>query len=83
MEDDGMISNTREYSRENILEKNRLFWNNKDQSGVMKRKAVDRAQTANQVSYKGRAYGKEERKEGIVTVPHCNIEAPMKLSSHH
>ena len=46
MEDDGMISNTREYSRENILEKNRLFWNNKDQSGVMKRKAVDRAQTA-------------------------------------
>ena len=43
MEGDGTISNTREYSRKNILERTRQFRSTKDQSGVKKRRAVDGA----------------------------------------
>ena len=46
IKDDGMISNTREYSGRNILEKNRLFQSSKDQSRVKKREVINRAQTA-------------------------------------
>ena len=37
------ISNIREYSERSILERNRSFWNNKDQNGIMKRKVVNEA----------------------------------------
>ena len=47
MEDDRTISNKREYSGRNILERNRSFRNNKNQNGIMKRKVVNKARTAN------------------------------------
>ena len=43
MEGDETISNTREYSGRNILERNGLFQSNMDQSGAKKREVVDRA----------------------------------------
>ena len=47
MEDDGTISNIRVHSERNILEKNGVVQNNKDQSRIRKREVVDEAQTAN------------------------------------
>lgn len=43
IEDDGTISNTREHSGRNIIEKNGVFQSNKDQSGIRKREVVNRA----------------------------------------
>ena len=46
-EDGGMISNILEYSGENILKRDGLFWSYKDKNRTKKREAVDKAWTIN------------------------------------
>ena len=46
MEGNGTISNTKEYSGKNILEKIGLLWDIKNENNVKKRRAVDGAWTA-------------------------------------
>ena len=43
MEGNGTISNTKEYSGKNILEKIGLLWDIKNENNVKKRRAVDGA----------------------------------------